>query len=417
MRAVPLSVWLDRLPALHSEFWSRAKNAIFVRSDQNVAALDGIRALAAILIVVFHCAILVRNQRTVSASAEPLGYIHQILTQCWIGVDVFFVLSGFLIGCILLRQQSSQRLSFRSFYIRRAFRIFPAYYVVLSLSLFGLSRMDTFQPLYLATPWHTLAGRAWANYLYVSNYAYAYLPTALNWGWSLCIEEHFYLFLPPFLSVLFRWVPRSWHLPVIGTLVLVPMTVRLLMFLDQPNLVSFSGPYFYTHTHCEGLLVGVMIAYLSLFHPTQLSQAVGRLGVLLPATGLVCLASVLKWGDTMRPGLFPVVFQYFLLAVGVGLVLVNGISSGNLLSRFLAHPFWYPFARLSYGIYLIHLFPLLFLLRIWPGGADGIAHSLPQLLAFAVATLGLTGLGAAVLFLGLELKMLERGRHLSARYG
>lgn len=82
-----------------------------------------------------------------------------------------------------------------------------------------------------------------------------------------------------------------------------------------------------------------------------MAQVASHLGPLLWLAGLCCLAAVYRWGGLWAPGVFAIVWQFLVLAVGSSLLVINGLYGANRVSRFLAHPLWCPFACLSYGIY------------------------------------------------------------------
>jgi peptidoglycan/LPS O-acetylase OafA/YrhL len=148
-------------------------------------ALDGVRGIA-ILLVLFHHFTLFDPVTTIGAW---LGFVALL---GWSGVDVFFVLSGFLITGILIDARGSNRY-FASFYMRRVLRIFPLYYLIVFLSFVVLAR---------STYWHDLLvgpGRVaqWPYWTYLVNFAIAergdFQHGVLDVAWSLAIEEQFYL--------------------------------------------------------------------------------------------------------------------------------------------------------------------------------------------------------------------------------
>src|SRR5262249_35036772 len=128
---------------------------------------------------------------------------------------------------------------------------------------------------------------------------------------------------------------------------------------------------------------------------------------------LVCFASVFCWGGTLRSGFFAVVPQLFVLALGTALVLTNALFVDNIISRCLAHGFWYPIARVSYGMYLIHPFVAMWLLSLRPGLQLSVALSAPRLLAFGACAAVCTFAVASVMFLGVELPLLQYGVRLT----
>jgi peptidoglycan/LPS O-acetylase OafA/YrhL len=385
------------------------------RREGNFPALDGLRAIAALLIVCFHCYIW--SPFIVPFASLP-PWVRRLWFNGWVGVDIFFVLSGFLIARMLFNQLASGAIRFKAFYIRRSFRIFPAYYVVLTASVFFFARLNSYRTVYENTPWKVVLHRSWANYLYLSNYLYGgKVPNALNWGWSLCIEEHFYLLLPAFLALLFRFT-RSWGRVVgLAIVTLLPLAARCVVFAHDPRTVVNYWVYPASHTHFDGLLCGVLLAYGYVYHGEVLRRLVAHLGAFVGIAGFGCLAATLWWGGLFTPGFFPVVLQFLVLAVGATMLLMNGLFLGNRLTRFLAHPAWYPLARVSYGIYLIHVFLLIGVLQWWPRGRYGTWGALASLLGFTAVVTLLTTLCAALLFLILERPLLDWGTRLSRRYG
>jgi peptidoglycan/LPS O-acetylase OafA/YrhL len=373
-------------------------------------ALDGLRAAGVLLVLFYHCAL------TVGLASSPSGLVPCFMAGGWIGVDLFFVLSGFLIGRILLERLARGSIRFRAFYLRRAFRIFPAYYVVLTLSLLVFSRLELFRALSGGAAWPDLARRSVANYLYFSNYAYGReIPNVFSWGWSLCVEEHFYLLLPAFLAVLFGTVPGRRRGFILAATALLPLAFRAAAFARDPGRLVVDGPYYQSHAHADGLLLGVLIAYAFVHERSALARAVDRAGNGVWLAGLACLASAYAWGGLRRPGFFPFVLQLLALAVGGGLLVVNAVAADNAATRFLARPAWRPVARLSYGMYLVHPFVIFWVYALLPGVAGRAAGSTVFLLLYAAASFAAAFAAAFVLFFAVERPLVALGARLGAR--
>jgi len=396
----------------------RVHTALLSRADGRFPALDGLRALAAVTVVCFHCVSWVELAYPGRIASLRLGTIQRLLSNGWMGVDVFFVLSGFLIGRILFLQLQDGGIRFRAFYVRRMFRIFPAYYVVLTVSLLCFAPLHAFAGLYRNTPWTTLLHRSPASYLFVSNYVYGGQATALDRGWSLCIEEHFYLVLPALLAMLFAYWPegrRRWV--ALLALAFVPLAARAVTYVSRPRVVLMAGLYFESHTHADGLLMGVLIAYLFVHYGAGLTRVVSRFGSSIAAAGVVCIYASFHWGGLMRPAPFPVIFQFFVLAMGCSFVLVSCLGEDNVVARLFAHRAWHPAARISYGLYLVHPFPLFGIVLLFDVQPGRLLTSLPRFLAFAGGVLSLSFLVAAALFIWLEDPLLQHGARLSSRLG
>jgi peptidoglycan/LPS O-acetylase OafA/YrhL len=387
----------------------RVRQELLSRSDNRFPALDGVRAIAALLIVFFHSLVAVEQTGGAAVIALPPTAARWLLARLWIGVDIFFVLSGFLIGRMLLVELQQGRIDFRGFYIRRVARIFPAYYLVLTVALIGFFTLSTISRT-------DLLRAALANYLYISNYVPGHAsPNFMGWAWSLCVEEHFYLLFPVLLTALFGCCGRRGRLAVLAAFPLLPLAARAAAFVRQPGTVLWNDMHWQTHTHCDGLLLGVLIAYLFVYHHAPVARVVARLTPAMLAASVVCFAAVFLWGGPLQPGFFAVVLQLFVLAAGVALVITSCLFADNLVSRFLAHPSWYPIARVSYGTYLIHPLVGLRLVSPWPAAPMTLATSGVALLAFAVVVAAVSLLIASAMFLWVELPLLHAGRRLSRR--
>jgi peptidoglycan/LPS O-acetylase OafA/YrhL len=396
-------------------YFAPAYHDLTRRSIGSIPALDGLRAIAALLIIVFHCHVIPRLIHGGSGQSHSEGLTASLLDYGWVGVDIFFVLSGFLIARILFVQAADQGIDFKSFYVKRAFRIFPAYYFVLTLSLFCFSHVQLFSPLYGGAPFGMLLERSPFNYFYLANYAFpADQRTALTWGWSLCIEEHFYLVFPVLTTVIFRMSPAN-RLRAFIAACFIPLIFRAGAFLDHPAQIPFVNVYFKSHMRADGLMVGCVLAYTWVFHREGVGSFARRLGHGLWVLGVLGLGLAWWSGGSSRPGLFPVVLQFAVIGVSVGLMLLNCLYCQNGFTRLLGHRFWYPIARLSYGMYLVHLFAIIWLANVWPGylvsgGPSGVRFGL-----FALASSILTIGAAAILYFSFEYRLLLQGKGMTRR--
>ena len=161
--------------------------------SKRIPALDGLRGIAILLVLMYH---------SVCRGRSRLPWpVHAAGRLTWTGVDLFFVLSGFLIGGILLDAKASPRY-FNTFYIRRVYRIFPLYFLVTGFVLLLYARFHL-QP----AEWH--GPLPWLRYLtFTANAVYPGI-TDLGMMWSLCIEEQFYLVIP----FVIRFLPLLFSVP------------------------------------------------------------------------------------------------------------------------------------------------------------------------------------------------------------
>jgi peptidoglycan/LPS O-acetylase OafA/YrhL len=374
------------------------------------------RGISCAIVVICHCALWLPPALPDSYQALPKALPTFILSLWW-GLDVFFVLSGFLIGRILLTQIQKGGPSYRAFYVRRFFRVFPVYYLVLTVSVFFFSRLDEWKVLYGGIPFEETLARSWANYLYVSNYVYGMqFANPMSWGWSLCVEEHFYLTIPVLLGLLFRIAGVPWRGLFLAALTLVPLLFRWQIHARDPGTVPFTWVHPMSHTHADGLAFGVLVAYLCVFHRERTGAWVARLGSATWILGLACYGAVMLWGGLWAPGAFRVVWQFFIVSIGSSLLILNGIFLDNRATRFLGLRVWVPFARASYGQYLTHLFVVFWALAWWPRGAHSPAAAVASVLAFCLVVLSGAVAAGLLLYLMVERPFLDLGSRLAGRY-
>lgn len=314
-------------------------------------ALDGLRAVAILLVLVTHVA-----QHIPAVSSQLTGtFWARPLNNGWIGVDLFFVLSGFLVGGAVLRAVADHRFSFRTFYLRRGFRILPAYFTVifaLCLIRFGwpeLGRVPHF---------------SWAQVVPNVFLLTDYWPNDIGVpSWSLSIEEHFYLLIPLLLLAARNFLPAN-RCRLLLSFVFLALFARMISYRLGDFASATTGDvilrliYYPFHTRMDALAMGVLVAALHQENPGAVPASwrviAGALGFLL--TGYVYFSGAIygRWGA--------ITLQYTLLAMGFGAILWSVLPAApvTLPGRLLAAKFWVPLARLSYSIYLTHLVVLQF---------------------------------------------------------
>lgn len=307
-------------------------------------AIDALRAVAILLVLGCHCVVRPDD----SGVAAPLaGAWHRV---GWAGVDLFFVLSGFLVSGLLFSEyRRTGALDVRRFLVRRGLKIWPAYFAYLAFLALWL----TWQR------WHGKPVEAFAalraNLLHLQNY----LGTPREHTWSLAVEEHFYLLLAllGFVGLQSRWLRARVrrHFPVVAIAsVLGLAAVRHGQFLaggrDAINLFS-------THLRFDGLLLGTLLAYLHHFRPATLAWSAARPGATLLAGAALALPTMIATPDlnawTAGAGL-TVMYVGFALGV-LGTVQLERSAAG---ARVFRSPAAGALARLgfySYGIYLWHI--------------------------------------------------------------
>ena len=292
--------------------------------------------------------------------------------QAWFGMDIFFILSGFLIGTMLSKGDTvSSARGIGLFYLRRGFRIFPLYYVVLTaLALLPI------------TTAHQRATLFW-EYIYATNYiVFEHRDLVMPWAWSLCMEEHFYLVVPLVLLLLRRLSSEPRRFAMLFVLWALGGVIRAIDGIVHWNPRDFEGVFLRlfvrTHDRFDILVAGVAIALAYRNHrdafEALLSRRPVRVGLgLLALYGLgLCLnpPQILSTIPTLRESLSWGTFTTVLCGALLPLI----IAGDGLFKRALSAPFFRPISTLSYGIYLIHIpvgehiaLPLAFRMKLTPG--------------------------------------------------
>lgn len=307
---------------------------------QRLPGLDLLRAWAIVWVMLFHSYI-------VGGVGEHFAWLAR---DGWMGVDLFFVLSGYLIGYQLLAPLArGELLAWRDFYRRRAFRILPAFFVVLAVYVaFPLLReAPGLQP-------------AWQFLSFTLNLLIDYQHNqAFSHAWSLCVEEHFYL-LFPWLALWMTRRPSMRRTIALGLAVVAfGMAVRGYVWLhemapvrdqDGPafGLRFVEGIYYPTWARLDGLLAGVALAALRVSRPAWWQRVQLHRGQLF-AAGIALFASAI-WLFRERLGFWPSVLGYPLLSFALALCVASATAWPARWS--LPGVGW--LARISYSLYLSH---------------------------------------------------------------
>ena len=309
------------------------------------ADLDGLRALAILLVLGRHSLRPFISEDTY----QPIVTIGSIdltplVLNGWIGVDLFFILSGFLIGRQAWRGDSLLR-----FWFKRVTRILPAYWTCLGVVAIGLT---------IAGTW----AKSWANFLahlvMLQDYTGSVFVPAF---WSLGAEEKFYLLAPLFVFVLARARGPAWQASGLVALWLLPVTWRLATAGSLTGLVSYEAyfPQYRSpfHLTCESLVLGFAIAWLLLqtWSPRitrPIREALFGTGAAAVVYGLV--PSVILGSIDART----IVLAKALIGLSFGAMVLAAVSGSGSYSTVFGWRMWRPLATGSYTLYLTHMMVL-----------------------------------------------------------
>jgi peptidoglycan/LPS O-acetylase OafA/YrhL len=344
--------------------------------DGRLPGLDLLRSIAIVWVMLFH-----------SFVVGGLGPGWEWLSRYgWMGVDLFFVLSGFLIGTQVFKPMArGERWSLGDFYLRRAFRILPAYWTVLALYLLW----PAFRESPGMEPW-------WKFVTFVLNLDIDYgQPPAFSHAWSLCVEEHFYLLFPPLAWWLLRR-PAAWKFAALcASLVVAGIALRSAVWLHDtaadPGFVRnwfVEDIYYPTWNRLDGLLVGVALAACKVFRPLAWTRARRHADRFLVA-GLAMMALAL-WLFRDRVGLTGNAIGWPVLSLAMGLLVFAGAGRDGLIGRrSLPGAGW--LAAVSYSLYLVHKAVYHMVLAQWGGSLNGTGF-----VAFCAYGLAALAAGAAL---------------------
>jgi peptidoglycan/LPS O-acetylase OafA/YrhL len=271
---------------------------------KHITQLDGLRGLAVLLVLLAHSAIAF----TRVPSFKWIDHYGSL------GVQLFFVLSGFLITRILLGAKNTPHY-YRNFYIRRALRIYPLYYALLGFVVFsGVV--------------HEHGVRWWPYALYLSNVIYGNTtqPAPLGPVWSLAVEEQFYLLWPFVVSVLSRRSLERFCL----TIIIAVICLRFTGFLQLHN----------TLLQLDALAAGALVAC-----------RYGQIASWRPAARFV--SCLLPLGVSLSAGFWTNLSQTVQVLSSMALLAVM-LDDGAAISRLFRAPALRYLGRVSYGVYLIH---------------------------------------------------------------
>ena len=353
-----------------------------------VPALDGVRGLAILIVMLGHFAIGFET-------GGPVDSVLKTLMQTgWAGVDIFFVLSGFLITGILLEAKGAPRY-FRNFYARRVLRIFPVYYAFLFLFFVVLPIVKPPAPGGPFDGWNVSQWWFWA---YLSNLQILFpawpRPEPLSHFWSLAVEEQFYLFWPAVVLLTTRK-------GLIRTCVIfMIISVGLRIWLHTTAINPTAG-YRITPARLDTLGTGALLAVL-VRDPVWWARIrrYGPNAIIACLVGLVIISIPTR--SMLQTGFLIQAIGYTLLAIiGASLIVfsIDPRSTKRRIVGFLRTSFMRFLGKYSYAMYIFH-FPLAWFLENAGFGVNRyptVAGShIPGVIIFSIITAGLTAIAALI---------------------
>jgi len=313
-------------------------------NSKHIPILDGIRAYAVLMVCMLHF-FQVDESRLYEAN-HFLGMFMFKFSQIGLrGVELFFILSGFLITGILLESKKSPYY-FTTFYARRFLRIFPLYYFVLAVSFFVLPHI-----LIIDTAGQDVIQKQSWLWTYTSNlsgfFGQGNWDASLNFPsfghfLSLSVEEHFYIFWP----LLFYFASEKWLPRIMWTIVAISAFSTLFVFFEGDSIPILR----WSTIRCSGVLsLGGLIAWY-MRNPPEFEK-INRISckVILPLAILFLLANILP-----RQSKFHDLVTFFTSVLFFGTILVVTLNGDKITNSFFNHKPLFFIGKISYGIYVYH---------------------------------------------------------------
>jgi peptidoglycan/LPS O-acetylase OafA/YrhL len=339
------------------------------QNRSHYSALDGLRGLASLLVVIYH----------------NFGFINHYFFFGWLGLDIFFVLSGFLITDILLSTVGNANY-LRNFYARRILRVFPLYYVALLIFLLVLPNIKNI-PLQLN---YYVNHQAWL-WFYLQNWLYVFYPSSsqstLNHLWSLAVEEQFYLLWPLIIMAL----RKAKYILLFISLVLL-LTIGLRYWAWVNHIENFAYYNLYTFTRIDGICVGCMVALLQRINPKFLVKNTAAIVSIFAGFNFLFYFFNRRYQFSFP---YLAIIGYTTFAMLFGLLIYDMV---NRQTKFFTSFFSVGILRfcgtVSYGCYIIH-WPLYLATKHYleQFAEQHIGCISPQFFASTIATLASYGIG------------------------
>lgn len=327
--------------------------------ENRIKELDGLRGIAVVLVMALHV-----FKRAAYFTEHPvLETFTQFTTVGWVGVDIFFTLSGFLITSILLKSKADEYY-FRNFYIRRMLRIFPLYYVAIAFVLLFAPKLEEEFTSQLSSSLPIIL-------LYQQNWALLFkdfhITQYLGITWSLAVEEQFYLIWPFIVYKLDREKLVKFSIGYIFACILG----RAFGAFLWPDLGQASTFFYYTSfTRFEEMLFGGLLAVFLTYDGAQEKVRRYALPLFVASFTLFVALNILSLPGSLHPenANLPLTLGGYTTAALFTLGLIGILLTyppKNVFRRIFGNPILTFFGKYSYSMYLFHMTAALILLDIF----------------------------------------------------
>lgn len=330
---------------------------VFRRDPAEILPLNGVRGIAYFMLIYVHITHAVEF-KLAPANEFLLRFIYNS-SSC---IDMFFVLSGYLIAGQLMRELSrSGTIDLKKFYLKRTLRIFPPYYLFLLFQTFWVIPMAAKINPAMGEQIRALQSRSIYDFLYISNYFDGTLPH----GWSLSLEEQFYLFFPLILLIAFTRVPQKNWPYVLLVLYILPLAYRFWIHYNilvnvppaDARVAYLKWIYTPTQGHIDAIIPGAIAAYIVDFRKDlweKMTSSALRRGLWQGGAAALWLLITFSVHE-YEPGVGSQVLRFNAYSIAWGILILISLHPQSIAAKVLSLQIWAIPARLSYCAYLLHI--------------------------------------------------------------
>ncbi|EKJ88656.1 peptidoglycan/LPS O-acetylase OafA/YrhL [Leptospira meyeri] len=327
-------------------------NSVFEKKPYEHENLNGVRAISIIAVVVFHVWVTVKP--LIQSDSQWLVFFLSSLSS---GVDFFFLLSGFLIyGGLRREYERKGKINISNFFIKRSLRIYPAFYFALAvLYFFKFHQLSKFNPDSIHDP-NAMAmfeeiriglSNVWVDALYLTDLMH--VPVVYNGGWSLSIEEHFYMVLPFICIFFFFQISFSQRLIFYFFGFAIALFNRYYISFPEPNLDAV----YMIYCRFDSILYGMFV--YEFYHRFPWSSLEFRGRNLLLFFLLLLSGILIVWMHQIdSSSAFALIYRPTLVSIGFGILMYFSFFN-QIIKSFFSLSLFRPFARLGYTAYLWHI--------------------------------------------------------------
>jgi len=309
--------------------------------------LNGVRFIAALLVIIDHTELFKSNFGYGTLWEDPYS---SFLGAS--GVTIFFVLSGFLITFLLISEKQEGGVHIKNFYIRRILRIWPLYYLVLLVGFFIVPHLGFLDVPNYTTDMQEYGTRFILFFTLFANVAYVYLPTVAysNILWSVAVEEQFYLFWPHIV----KHSRKLLYVMLAFIVLFVALRLALMVTLPQSRINALVE-----RTRFTSMVIGALGAYVVVHKHNVLNFIYDR-----SVQGVTILTFILLLADVIHSK-YTDLFLWEILSVVVCCLIVNIATNDRSFIKLETN--WLNYlGKLSYGLYVYHLFAVVITLKVIP---------------------------------------------------